>query len=42
MPLADDNALANDKCAVELTVMFDMVIVYEKRRLPNRKVDKYT
>ena len=30
LPLVDDNTPANDKNAVELTVMSDIVIAYEK------------
>ena len=34
LPLVDDNASANDKCAVELTVMSDIIIAYEKEYFP--------
>lgn len=33
LPLVDDNTPANDKNAVELTVMSDIVIAYEKEPL---------
>lgn len=34
LPLVDDNTPANDKNAVELTVMSDIVIAYEKEHQP--------
>ena len=34
LPLVDDNTPANDKNAVELTVMSDIVIVYEREHFP--------
>ena len=34
LPLVDDNTPANDKNAVELTVMSDIVIAYEKEHYP--------
>ena len=34
LPLVDDNTPANDKNAVELTVMSDIVIAYEKEHFP--------
>ena len=39
LPLVDDNTPSNDKNAVELTVMSDIVIAYEKRTLSDRKTD---
>lgn len=37
LPLVDDNTPANDKNAVELTVMSDIVIAYEKEHCPIEK-----
>ena len=37
LPLVDDNTPANDKNAVELTVMSDLVIAYEKEHYPIEK-----
>lgn len=37
LPLVDDNILANDKKAVELSVMSDIVIAYEKEHFPIEK-----
>ena len=37
LPLVDDNTPANDKNAVELTVMSDIVIAYEKEHFPIEK-----
>ena len=37
LPLVDDNTPANDKSAVELTVMSDIVIAYEKEHFPIEK-----
>ncbi|MCS2248205.1 helix-turn-helix domain-containing protein [Bacteroides fragilis] len=37
LPLVDDNIPANDKNAVELSVMSDIVIVYEKEYYPIEK-----
>ena len=37
LPLVDDNTPANDKNAVELTVMSDIVIAYEKEHHPIEK-----
>lgn len=37
LPLVDDNTPANDKNAVELTVMSDIVIAYEKEHYPIEK-----
>ena len=34
LPLVDDNTPSNDKNAVELTVMSDIVIAYEKEHYP--------
>lgn len=34
LPLVDDNTPANDKNAVELTVMSDIVIAYEREHFP--------
>lgn len=34
LPLVDDNTPANDRNAVELTVMSDIVIEYEKEHFP--------
>lgn len=34
LPLVDDNTPANDKSAVELTMMSDIVIAYEKEHYP--------
>ena len=37
LPLVDDNTPANDKNAVELTMMSDVVISYEKEYFPINK-----
>lgn len=37
LPLVDDNSPANDKDAVELSVMSDIVIAYEKEHYPIAK-----
>ncbi|MCI1648557.1 MAG: helix-turn-helix transcriptional regulator [Bacteroides sp.] len=37
LPVVDDNTPANDKSAVELTVMSDIVISYEKEHFPIEK-----
>lgn len=37
LPLVDDNTLVNDKKAVELTMMSDIVIAYEKEHYPIEK-----
>ena len=37
LPLVDDNTPANDKKAVELTMMSDIVIAYEKEHYPIEK-----
>ena len=37
LPLVDDNIPANDKNAVELSVMSDIVIAYEKEYYPIEK-----
>ena len=37
LPLVDDNTPSNDKNAVELTVMSDIVITYEKEHYPIEK-----
>ena len=37
MPLVDDNTPANDKNAVELSMMSDIVIAYEKEHYPIEK-----
>ncbi len=37
LPLVDDNTPANDKNAVELTMMSDIVIAYEKEHYPIEK-----
>lgn len=37
LPLVDDNTPSNDKNAVELTVMSDIVIIYEKEHYPIEK-----
>ncbi len=37
LPLVDDNTPTNDKNAVELTVMSDIVIAYEKEHFPIKK-----
>lgn len=37
LPLVDDNTPTNDKNAVELTVMSDLVIAYEKEHYPIEK-----
>jgi HTH-type transcriptional regulator/antitoxin HigA len=37
LPLVDDNTPANDKKAVELSVMSDIVIAYEKAYYPIKK-----
>ena len=37
LPLVDDNTPANDKNAVELTLMSDIVIAYEKEHYPIEK-----
>lgn len=37
LPMIDDNTPANDKNAIELTVMSDLVIVYEKEHHPIEK-----
>ena len=34
LPLVDDNTPANDKNAIELSVMSDIVIAYEKEHFP--------
>ena len=39
LPLVDDNTPANDKSAVELSLMSDIVIAYEKEHYP---IDKPT
>lgn len=38
LPVVDDNTPANDKNAVELTVMSDIVIAYEKEHYPIEKL----
>jgi HTH-type transcriptional regulator/antitoxin HigA len=37
LPLVDDNTAANDKHAVELTLVSDIVIAYEKEHYPIEK-----
>ena len=37
LPLVDDNTPANDKNAVELSMMSDIVIAYEKEHYPIEK-----
>ena len=37
LPLVDDNTPANDKNAIELSVMSDIVIAYEKEHFPIEK-----
>lgn len=37
LPVIDDNTPANDKNAVELSVMSDIVIAYEKEHYPIKK-----
>lgn len=37
LPLVDDNTPANDRNAVELTMMSDIVIAYEKEHYPIEK-----
>jgi HTH-type transcriptional regulator/antitoxin HigA len=37
LPLVDDNTPANDKNAIELSVMSDLVIGYEKEHYPIQK-----
>ena len=37
LPLVDDNTPANDRNAVELTLMSDFVIAYEKEHFPISK-----
>lgn len=37
LPLVDDNTPANDRNAVELTLMSDIVIAYEKEHFPISK-----
>lgn len=37
LPLVDDNTSANDKNAVELSMMSDIVIAYEKEHYPIEK-----
>ena len=37
LPLVDDNTPANDRNAVELTMMSDIIIDYEKEHYPNGK-----
>lgn len=37
LPLVTDATPANDKNAIELTLMSDIVESYEKKALPNRK-----
>lgn len=37
LPLVDDNTPANDKSAVELALMSDVVIAYEKEHFPIEK-----
>lgn len=37
LPLVDDNTPANDKNAVELTMMSDVVVSYEKEHFPINK-----
>jgi len=34
LPMVDDNTPANDRNAVELTMMSDVVIDYEKKHFP--------
>lgn len=38
LPLVDDNTPVNDKNAVELTVVSDIVIAYEKDHYPIEKL----
>ena len=38
LPMVDDNTLANDRNAVELTMMSDVVIDYEKEHYPIGKL----
>lgn len=42
LPLVDDNTPANDRNAVELTLMSDIVIAYEKEHLPVGFATPYT
>ena len=37
LPIVDDNTLTTDKCAVELALMSDIVIEYEKEHFPISK-----
>ena len=37
LPIVDDNTPANDKHAIELSVMSDIVIAYEKEHYPIKK-----
>ena len=37
LPFVDDNTPANDKNAIELSVMSDIVIAYEKEHFPIAK-----
>lgn len=37
LPVVDDNMPANDKRAIELSLMSDMVIAYEKKNYPIEK-----
>ena len=37
LPIVDDNMPANDKSAIELSIMSDIVIVYEKEHYPIAK-----
>ncbi len=38
LPMVDDNTPANDKNAVELTMMSDVIISYEKEHFPINKL----
>ncbi|MDO4736424.1 MAG: helix-turn-helix domain-containing protein [Bacteroidia bacterium] len=37
LPLVDDSSMANDKNAIELSIMSDIVIAYEKEHFPIEK-----
>jgi len=41
LPLVDDNTLSNDRNAVELSVMSDLVIAYENEHFPIRKPNTF-
>lgn len=42
LPLVDDNTPANDKKALELSVMSDIVIAYEKVHFPTLSINTFS